>query len=57
MGAQRVGAEGWRPERWGTRWRNERWRAQHFPLFFPSPVTIFFLSPLLGVLSWNFGGV
>ena len=31
------------------------WEAQNFALFSPSPATIFFLSSLSGVLSWNFG--
>ena len=43
------GPEGWGPEGWGP----EGWGAQNFALFFPSPATIFLLSSLLGVLSWN----
>ena len=32
--------------------------ARNFALFFPSPATVFYsFLPLLGVLSWNFGGV
>ena len=39
------------------RWGPEGWGAQNFALVFSSNATIFFLSSLSWVLSWNFGGV
>ena len=42
--------EGWDPEGWDREgWDPEGWGgAQNFVFFFPSPATIFILSPLLG---------
>ena len=59
------------PEGWGPKPRKsgppkggalkgggpEGWEAQNFVLFFPRPPLFSFFLPLLGVVSWNFGGV
>ena len=51
----RVGPEGWgrEPRKVGP----EGWEAQNFALFFLSPAGNFILSPLLGVFSFNLGGL
>ena len=53
-GPRGGGPTGLGPEGWARR-VGPKGGAPHFALFFPSPATIFILSSLLGVFSWNFG--
>ena len=58
LNPEEVGPKGYGPKGWGPEGLGALRRTAENFLFFPSPTIVFHsFLPLLGVLSWNFGGV